>query len=61
MISKVLCFFSHGSTNSYGAGIGFCGLKSLHVIDKKSDEYGQILKIDAKVNEEKFLQFKYRI
>ena len=29
-------FFSHGSTNSCGVAIGFCGLKSLHTIDKKS-------------------------
>ena len=48
-------FFSHGSTNSCGVAIGFCGLKSLHIIDKKSDEIGRILIIDAKVNDEKFL------
>ena len=36
-------FFSHGSTNSCGVAIGFCGLKSLHIIDKKSDENGRIL------------------
>ena len=48
-------FFSHGSTNSCGVAVGFCGLKSLHVIDKKSDENGRILIIDAKVNDEKFL------
>ena len=34
--------------------IGFCGIKSLHIIDKKSDENGRILIIDAKVNDEKF-------
>ena len=28
-------FFSHGSTNSCGVAIGFCRLKSLHIIDKK--------------------------
>ena len=48
-------FFSHGSTNSCGVAIGFYGLKSLHIIDKKSDENGRILIIDAKVNYEKFL------
>ena len=48
-------FFSHGSTNSCGVAIGFCGLKSLHIIDKKFDENGQFLIIDAKVNDEKFL------
>ena len=26
-------FFSHGSTNSCGVAIGFCRLKSLHIID----------------------------
>ena len=30
-------------------------LKSLHITDKKSDENGRILKIDAKVNDKKFL------
>ena len=55
MISKILCFFSHGSTKSCALAIGFCGLKSLHIIDKKSDENGRILIIDAKVNDEKFL------
>ena len=48
-------FFSHGSTNSCGVAIGFCRLKSLHIIYKKSDENGRILIIDAKVNDEKFL------
>ena len=48
-------FFSHGSTNSCGVAIGLCGLKSSHIIDKKSDENGWILIIDAKVNDEKFL------
>ena len=48
-------FFSHGSTNSCGVAIGFCGLKSLHTIDKKSDENGRILITDAKVNDEKLL------
>ena len=28
-------FFSHGSTNSCEVAIGFCGLNSLHIIDKK--------------------------
>ena len=53
MISKIL-FFSHGSTNSCGAAIGLFRLKSLHTIDKKSDENRRILIIDAKVNDEKF-------
>ena len=44
-------FFSHGSTNSCGVAIDFCGLKSLQIIDKKSDENGRILIIDAKENE----------
>ena len=35
--------------------IGFCESKSLHVIDKKSDENGQTLIIDAKVNDKKLL------
>ena len=51
-------FFSHASTNSCGVAIGFigfCGLKSLHIIDKKSDENGRILIIDAKVIDKKFL------
>ena len=48
-------FFLHGSTNSCGVAIDFCGLKSIHIIDKKSDENGRILIIDAKVNDEKFL------
>ena len=30
-------FFSLGSTSSCGVAIGFCGLKSLHITDKKSD------------------------
>ena len=55
MISKIRCFFHIGSTNSCGVAIGFCGLKSLHIINKKSDESGRILIIDAKVNDEKFL------
>ena len=46
-------FFSHGSTNSCGVAIGFCGLKSLHIIDK--NENGRILITDAKVNHKKFL------
>ena len=29
--------FSLGSTSSCGVAIGFCGLKSLHITDKKSD------------------------
>ena len=48
-------FFSHGSTNSCCVAIGFCELKSLHKIDKKSDENGRILIINAKVNDVKFL------
>ena len=48
-------FFSHGSTNSCGVAIGFWGLKSLHIIDRKSDENGRILITDAKVNDKKFL------
>ena len=48
-------FFSHDSTNSCGVAIDFCGLKYLHIIDKKSDENGRILITDAKVNDEKFL------
>ena len=48
-------FFLYGSISSCGVGIGFCGFKSLHIIDKKSDENGRILIIDAKVNHEKFL------
>ena len=47
--------FSHGSTNSCRVAVGFCGLKSLHIIDKKSEENGRILITDAKVNDEKFL------
>ena len=47
--------FSHGSTNSCGVALDFWGLKSLNIIDKKSDENGRILIIDAKVNDEKFL------
>ena len=47
--------FWHGSTNSCGVAIGFCRLRSLHLIDKKSDENGRILITDAKVNDEKFL------
>ena len=54
IILKIL-FFSHGNTNSCGVAIGFCALKSLCIIDKKSDENGRMLIIDAKVNEEKFL------
>ena len=45
-------FFLHGSTNSCGVAIGFCGLRSLHITDRKSDENCRILKIDAKVNNE---------
>ena len=52
---KYLLLFSHGSTNSCGVAIGFCGLKSLHITNRKSDQNGQILIIDAKVNDEKFL------
>ena len=36
-------FFSHVTTNSCEIATGFCGLKSLHIIDKKSDENGRIL------------------
>ena len=52
---KAPLFFSHGSTNSCGVSIGFCGVKSLQIFDKKSDENDRILIIDAKVNDEKFL------
>ena len=48
-------FFSHGSTNSCGVAIGLYRLKSLHIIVKKSYENGQILIIDAKANDKKFL------
>ena len=48
-------FFSHDSASSCGVAIGFCGLKSLHIIDKKSDQNGRILIIDTKVNDQKFL------
>ena len=48
-------FFSHGNTNCCGAAIGFCGLKSSHIIDRKPDENGGTLIIDAKVIDEKFL------
>ena len=47
-------FFSHGNTNYCGAAIGFCGLKSSHIIDRKPDENGGTLIIDAKVIDEKF-------
>ena len=47
--------FSYGSTNSCGVAIGFCGLKSLHIIDKKYDKNGRMLTLDAKVNGKKFL------
>ena len=50
-----LLFFSHGSTNPCLEAIGFCESKSLHVIDKKSDENGQTLIIEAKVNDKKLL------
>ena len=39
-------FFSYGSANSCRVAIGFCRLKSLHIIDKKSDENGRILTND---------------
>ena len=59
-------FFSHGITNSCGVVIDFCGLKSLHITDKKCDDNSRILIIDAKVNDAKFLlvniyNFEYRI
>ena len=47
--------FSYGSTNSCGVAISFCGLKSLHIIDKKYDKSGRMLTLDAKVNCKKFL------
>ena len=50
-----LFFFLHGSTNSCGVVIGFWGLKSLHIIEKKSDENGGILISDTKVNDENLL------
>ena len=51
---KDLLFFSHGSTNSWGVAIGFSGLKSLHIKDKKSDKNSRILTINTKPNDEKF-------
>ena len=48
-------FFSHGSTYSCGVAVGFSRLKSLHIIDNKSNENGWILIIDGKVNDEKLL------
>ena len=48
-------FFSHCSTNSCGVAIGVCELKSLHIIDRKSDENGRILITGAKVNDENVL------
>ena len=48
-------FFSHGSINPCGVAIGFCGLKSLHIVDKKTDENDRVLIINAEVNDEKFL------
>ena len=45
--------FKDGSTDSCGEAIGFCRLKTLHIIDKKSDENGRMLIIDAK--DKKFL------
>ena len=55
MISKILCFFADCSAKSCGVAIGFWGLKSLHIIDRKSDKNGRVLIIDAKVNDEIFL------
>ena len=55
MISTILCFFSHGSTNPCLVAMVFCESKPLHVIGKKSDEKGQTLIIDAKVNDKKLL------
>ena len=43
------------SNNVKEVVIGFWGLKSLHIIDRKSDENGRILIIDAKVKDKKFL------
>ena len=37
-----LFFFTHGSTSSCGVAIGFCGMKYLYIIDKKSDKNGRI-------------------
>ena len=52
-------FFLHDSRNSCGEAIGFWGLKSFHIIDKKSDENCRISIIDAKVNDEKFLPVNF--
>ena len=55
MISKILCFFSHGSKYSCGVAVGFSRLKSLHIIDNKSNKNGWILIIDGEINDEKLL------
>ena len=47
--------FSYGSTKSCGAVIYFFGLQPLDTIDKKSNENGQILIVDDKINGENLL------
>ena len=49
MISKILCFFYMVVQNSCGVVID---LKSLCITDKNSDENGQLLITDTKVNDD---------
>ena len=49
-------FFSHCKTNSCGVATGFCGKNYFDLINQISDENGPILIIEAKINEDNFIE-----
>ena len=48
-------FFSHGTTNSYCAMIGYLGSRKIKVNRIKNDNQGRILTLDADIDEETFV------
>ena len=48
-------FFSHRKTNSCGVLIGYYGTKKIEVINKKCDNYGQILLLEINIDDRLFV------
>lgn len=48
-------FFSHGSYNSCGVAIGFCGIKNIEPTTIKIDKNGRIIILETSLLEEKFV------
>ena len=59
MILGVLCFFSHGKSNSCGVASGFCGIEAFKMVNTEWDKNGQILILDAELNGINFLLINF--